>query len=214
MTAVVGLCVALPLLASALVLGVRRLATLRDVVTVSTMAAVTGMAAALLAEVERSGTVVLRVGDWAPDLGIVLVADLFAALILLVASATILVVELFAIGQRRHACRRRPRGREPDPAGARRRCQPRHPHRRPLHAVRRVRADPRCQLRAAHPSGARVAGAIGHDVRGDQPVRVDAVPVRRGDRVLGHRHRQHGVARRAVPAVAGRDPGRHRARGS
>ena len=101
MIAVVGLCVALPLLASALVLGVRRRAALRDVITVSTMAAVTAMAAALLAEVDRNGTVVLRVGDWAPDLGIVLVADLFAALILLVASATILVVELFAIGQRR-----------------------------------------------------------------------------------------------------------------
>ena len=101
MSAVVALCVALPLLASALVLGLRRMAKVRDVITLSTMAAVTGLAGALLADVDRNGTVVLRVGDWAPDLGIVLVADLFAALILLVASATILVVELFAIGQRR-----------------------------------------------------------------------------------------------------------------
>jgi multicomponent Na+:H+ antiporter subunit D len=100
-TTVVGLTVALPLLASALVLGLRRMAVARDVITVATMSAVTGLAAALLVEVDRNGTVVLRVGDWAPDLGIVLVADLFAALILLVASATILVVELFAIGQRR-----------------------------------------------------------------------------------------------------------------
>jgi len=100
-SAVVALCVALPLFASAVVLGVRRLAVLRDVLTLATMAAVTGLAVAVLVEVERNGTVVLRVGDWAPDLGIVLVADLFAALILVVASATILVVELFAIGQRR-----------------------------------------------------------------------------------------------------------------
>ena len=101
MSAVVGLAVALPLIASALVLGVRRVALARDVITVATLAAVTGLAAALLAEVDRNGTVVLRVGGWAPELGIVLVADLFAAVILLVASATILVVELFAIGQRR-----------------------------------------------------------------------------------------------------------------
>lgn len=101
MTAVVGLVVVLPLLAASVVLGVRRLGRLRDVLTLSTMAAVTGMSAALLVEVERNGTVVLEVGGWAPELGIVLVADLFAALILLVATATIMVVELFAIGQRR-----------------------------------------------------------------------------------------------------------------
>ena len=101
MTAVVGLAVALPMLAAALVLGVRRVALARDAITVLTMAAVTALAAVLLVEVERNGTVVLRTGDWAPDLGIVLVADMFAALILLVATATILVVELFAVGQRR-----------------------------------------------------------------------------------------------------------------
>jgi multicomponent Na+:H+ antiporter subunit D len=100
-SAVVGLCVALPLFSAAVVLGLRRVAMVRDLLTVGTMAALTGLAAALLVEVERNGTVVLEVGGWAPELGIVLVADLFAALILLVASATILVVELFAIGQRR-----------------------------------------------------------------------------------------------------------------
>jgi len=101
MTVVVGLAVVVPLLAAAAVLGVRHRAAVRDLLTLSAMAATTGMAAALLVAVDRDGTVVLRVGGWAPELGIVLVADLFAALILLVASATILVVELFAIGQRR-----------------------------------------------------------------------------------------------------------------
>ncbi len=101
MTAVVGLIVIVPLLAAAVVLGFRHRAAVRDVLTLSAMAATTAMAATLLVAVDRDGTVVLRVGGWAPELGIVLVADLFAALILLVASATILVVELFAIGQRR-----------------------------------------------------------------------------------------------------------------
>jgi multicomponent Na+:H+ antiporter subunit D len=101
MTVVVGLAVVIPLLAAAVVLGLRHKATVRDMLTLSALAATTAMAAALLVGVDRDGTVVLRVGGWAPELGIVLVADLFAALILLVASATILVVELFAIGQRR-----------------------------------------------------------------------------------------------------------------
>ena len=101
MSVVVGLVVVLPLLAAAVVLAFRHRSAVRDVLTLSTMAATTGMAAALLVAVDRDGTVVLRVGGWAPELGIVLVADLFAALILLVAFATILVVELFAIGQRR-----------------------------------------------------------------------------------------------------------------
>ena len=101
MTAVVGLVVVLPLLAAAVVLAFRHRSGVRDVLTLSTMAATTGLAAALLVAVDHDGTVVLRVGGWAPELGIVLVADLFAALILLVAFATILVVELFAIGQRR-----------------------------------------------------------------------------------------------------------------
>ena len=46
MNAVGGLCVAVPLLASALVLGLRRNAAARDTITVSTMATVTAMAAA------------------------------------------------------------------------------------------------------------------------------------------------------------------------
>jgi multicomponent Na+:H+ antiporter subunit D len=103
MTVIVGLAVIVPLFASALVLAFRNRAVVRDVLTLGTMLAVTGFATALLVGVHRDGTVVLRVGGWAPELGIVLVADLFAALILFVASLTILVVELFAIGQRRTA---------------------------------------------------------------------------------------------------------------
>jgi multicomponent Na+:H+ antiporter subunit D len=100
-TGVVGLVVILPLLAAAVVLLIRKHARMRDAATLAVLSATTGLAAALLVAVDRDGTVVLRVGGWDPELGIVLVADLFAALILVVATATILVVELFAIGQRR-----------------------------------------------------------------------------------------------------------------
>jgi len=100
MSTVIGLIVVGPLLASAVALLCRERGRIRDVVTVGALATATGLAAWLLAEVESNGTVVLRVGGWDPELGIVLVADLFAALILVVSLATILIVELYAIGQR------------------------------------------------------------------------------------------------------------------
>ncbi len=101
MSAVVGLLVAGPLAAALVALGVRNHGRTRDAVTIGVLSAATALAAWLLAAVESGGAVVLRVGGWHPDIGIVLVADLFAVLVLLVAMATILVVELYAIGQRR-----------------------------------------------------------------------------------------------------------------
>ncbi len=100
---VVSLLVVGPLLAAMAGLAARNRPLLRDVITIGSLSAVTGLAAWLLASVDRDGTVVVRVGGWHPELGIVLVADLFAALILVVAVATILVVEVFAIAQRRTA---------------------------------------------------------------------------------------------------------------
>ncbi|MDH3681011.1 MAG: proton-conducting transporter membrane subunit [Acidimicrobiia bacterium] len=103
MTAVVALLVAGPLVASAAGLACRARSRLRDTITIGSLTAVTALAAWLLIAVERDGTIAVRVGGWDPELGIVLVADLFAALILVVAMATILVVEIYAIGQRRTA---------------------------------------------------------------------------------------------------------------
>ena len=103
MTSLVGLLVVVPMLAAAIgfVAGERQ--WVRDILTVGSLAGATAIAGILLAYVESEGTIVLRVGDWDPELGIVLVVDLMAALVLLVAMATILVVQLFAIGQRRTA---------------------------------------------------------------------------------------------------------------
>ena len=93
--------VVLPLLASMIALGVRGHGVARDLVTLGTLAAVSVMSVLLLVDVEANGTVVVRVGEWAPGLGIVLVADTFAVLVLAVAVVTIMLVEVFAIGQRR-----------------------------------------------------------------------------------------------------------------
>jgi multicomponent Na+:H+ antiporter subunit D len=100
MTTLVGFAAIGPLLAAGIGLALSGRHRARDTVTLSGLAASTAAAVALLVVVRRDGPVVLRVGGWDPDLGIVLVADLFAALILVVAMATIFVVEVFAIGQR------------------------------------------------------------------------------------------------------------------
>ena len=75
--------------------------SLRDLFTLSGLGASCASAVLILTSVRRDGTDVLHIGGWSPDIGIVLVADLFAALVLVVATTTILLVEIFAIGQRR-----------------------------------------------------------------------------------------------------------------
>lgn len=76
---------------------------LRDGATIAGIGTAAAGAIALLIRVAENGTHVVRVGGWDPELGIVLVADLFATLVLPVALVIIFVVELFAIGQRRTA---------------------------------------------------------------------------------------------------------------
>ena len=100
MSTVVALAVILPLLASMVALGVRHRDGARDLVTLGTLGGCSVLAIVLLVEVEANGSIVVRLGDWAPELGIVLVADMFAVLVLAVAMITILLVEVFAIGQR------------------------------------------------------------------------------------------------------------------
>ncbi len=103
MSNIVALLVIGPLVAAGAALGLARFHRIRDSITLVGLTLCTVLAGVLLAEVERNGTIVVRVGGWDPELGITLVADLFAALILLVAMGTILIVESFAIGQRRTA---------------------------------------------------------------------------------------------------------------
>lgn len=103
MSGLVGLIVVGPLIASAAGLGLRERGRVRDVVTIAGLVGAVATSVALLVGVERSGAVVVRVGNWDPELGVVLVVDMFAALILVVAMTTILLVEIYAIGQRRTA---------------------------------------------------------------------------------------------------------------
>jgi multicomponent Na+:H+ antiporter subunit D len=88
----------LPLAAAGLTLLTTRWGRVQDAVTVAATAATTLSALVLAVLVERDGTTVVDVGGWDAPLGITLVADLFAVLVLVVAQATALAVLVFAIG--------------------------------------------------------------------------------------------------------------------
>ncbi len=103
MTWLVATTILAPLVCAAIGLLLRNHAFSRDLATIGGLGAAAAASVALLLGVEDGGTHVVRVGGWDPELGIVLVADLFAGLVLPVALLIIFVVEIFAIGQRRTA---------------------------------------------------------------------------------------------------------------
>ena len=101
MNTLVALTILAPLVTAAAGLAARGRDRLRDAVTLAGLGIAAASSLGLLLQVAADGTHVVRVGGWDPELGIVLVADLFATLVLPVALGIVFVVEIFAIGQRR-----------------------------------------------------------------------------------------------------------------
>ncbi|MEV0718122.1 Na+/H+ antiporter subunit D [Asanoa sp. NPDC050611] len=99
MTALVPLPVVLPLLGAAVTLVLTRYPRAQRIVSFTALTAVLGVSVALLVEVSRHGTLVVAVGGWPVPVGIVLVADRFAALMLVVSAAVTLCVLVYSIGQ-------------------------------------------------------------------------------------------------------------------
>ncbi|WP_406036752.1 Na+/H+ antiporter subunit D [Micromonospora sp. NBC_00898] len=99
--ALVPLPVAVPLLGAALTLILANRPRLQRSVSVVGLATTLAVAVALLVEAYRHGPVVVQVGGWPAPVGIVLVADQLAALMLVVSSAVTLCVLLYSIGQGR-----------------------------------------------------------------------------------------------------------------
>ncbi|MCW3842264.1 Na+/H+ antiporter subunit D [Micromonospora yasonensis] len=99
--ALVPLPVVLPLLGAALTLILANRPGLQRSVSVVGLATTLAVAVALLVEAYRHGPVVVHVGGWPPPVGIVLVADQLAALMLVVSAAVTLCVLLYSIGQGR-----------------------------------------------------------------------------------------------------------------
>jgi multicomponent Na+:H+ antiporter subunit D len=95
----VPLPIVLPLVGAALSILVGRSRIAQRVVGVTTLASVLVLSVVLLVEVDRNGTVVAAAGGWPAPLGITLVADRFAAVLLVVAEVVLLAVLVYAIGE-------------------------------------------------------------------------------------------------------------------
>jgi multicomponent Na+:H+ antiporter subunit D len=91
--------IVLPLLGAGLSILLGRSRVAQRIVGLVVLAALVVTAVALLVEVDRNGTMVVGAGGWAGPFGIVLVADRFAAVLVLVAEAVLLLVLLYAIGE-------------------------------------------------------------------------------------------------------------------
>ena len=98
MTWLVPLPVVLPLVAAAVSIMVGGSRKAQRIVGVATLATLAVVSIALLVEVDRDGVLVAEAGDWPGPLGIVLVADRFAATLLVVAEVALLAVLVYAIG--------------------------------------------------------------------------------------------------------------------
>ncbi len=99
MNVLLPLPIVLPLLGAATSILVGRWRWAQRAVAISVLTVVFGVAVAILIEVDRNGPVATQAGGWEAPLGITLVADRMSALLLTVASAMLLVVLVYAIGQ-------------------------------------------------------------------------------------------------------------------
>ncbi|SCL30781.1 multisubunit sodium/proton antiporter, MrpD subunit (TC 2.A.63.1) [Micromonospora nigra] len=95
----VPLPVVVPLLGAALTLLLANRPWLQRTVSMTCLAGTLAVAVVLLVQAYRYGPVVVQVGGWPAPVGIVLVADQLAALMLVVSSAVTLCVLLYSIGQ-------------------------------------------------------------------------------------------------------------------
>lgn len=91
--------VLLPLIGAGLTLVLTRRGAVQRTVSVAVLTLVLGVAIALLLVSDQAGTQAVLVGGWAAPLGVVLVVDRLAALMLVVSSAVTLGVLVYSVGQ-------------------------------------------------------------------------------------------------------------------
>ncbi|WP_432159538.1 Na+/H+ antiporter subunit D [Streptomyces sp. NRRL F-5630] len=100
MNSLVPLPVVLPLLVTGLKLAIgARLHRFQRLISVAVLTAVLVLSVLLMVEADRTGPLVVHLGDFAPPLGVTLVADRLAGLMLTVSSAVTLLVLLYSLGQ-------------------------------------------------------------------------------------------------------------------
>jgi multicomponent Na+:H+ antiporter subunit D len=91
--------IVLPLLGAALSILAGRSRVAQRVIGVTILTALLAVSIVLLVSVDRDGTIVARAGGWPAPMGITLVADRFATVMLAVASVMLLGVLVYAIGE-------------------------------------------------------------------------------------------------------------------
>ncbi len=99
MTWLLPLPIVLPLVGAALSILVGRSRIAQRVVSITVLTSLVAVSIALLVEVDRDGTLISDAGGWEAPLGITLVADRFAAVLLVVAEVVLLAVLVYAIGE-------------------------------------------------------------------------------------------------------------------
>jgi len=99
MTILVAGPILLPLLGAALSIGVGRSRTAQRLIGVVTLSGVTVLSVLLLLRVDDRGITTVNAGGWEAPVGITLVADRLAAIMLVVAMVMLLAVVVYAIGQ-------------------------------------------------------------------------------------------------------------------
>ena len=99
MNALVPLPLLLPLIGAAISILTGRWRAVQRIVSVATLSGVLAVSIVLLVAADDDGYVVHDAGGWAADLGIVLVVDRLAGLMLVVSSLVLLAVMVFAIGE-------------------------------------------------------------------------------------------------------------------
>jgi len=92
--------VVLPLLFTALTVMAYRSRPAQRVLALVGVGAALVCAIAILVLVDRDGTQTITLAGWPPVVGITLVVDLFAAMLLVISMATVFAVLVFAVGQR------------------------------------------------------------------------------------------------------------------
>jgi multicomponent Na+:H+ antiporter subunit D len=100
MTTLATLPIIIPLVAAAAALVTTRHLAIQRFVGITASSLLAAVSIWLLIAVDDSGTIVVAVGDWAPPIGISLVADRLAVLLLATASLALLAVLVYAVAQR------------------------------------------------------------------------------------------------------------------
>ncbi len=101
MIALLPLSVLLPLLGAALSLVVSRRPSVQRAVSVVVLSAQLALDVTLLVQVDAHGPLVMHLGGWAAPVGITLVADRLAGIMMVVSTVVTLAVLVYAIGQGR-----------------------------------------------------------------------------------------------------------------